>query len=179
MKFPATTPTPSQPPLSPHHCGPPLSHALMTSCRVTQGHRSPNWSGLKITPTKIQGIIFNLEHFKDMVYGCDAMTSFSDTAGVVEAERMGWKQEGRGRKSSSQYHCHTQWNNAIWQTLQNLILAAISFGILTWVLLLLKLGVLTPWCPRDETFQLLCMTSNCTGRQRVAQSLGFYGWNGW
>lgn len=118
MKFPATTPTPSQPPLSPHHCGPPLSHALMTSCRVTQGHRSPNWSGLKITPTKIQGIIFNLEHFKDMVYGCDAMTSFSDTAGVVEAERMGWKQEGRGRKSSSQYHCHTQWNDAIWQTLQ-------------------------------------------------------------
>lgn len=150
---------------------------LVVGWHEDTGH--PNWPGLKITPLKTQGIIFNLEHFKDTVYGVMPRLVLVTQLVRWQAERMGWKREGRGRKSSSQHRCHARWNTAIWQSLQKLVLSAISFGILTWVLLLLKFGVLTPWCPRDETFQLLCMTSNCTGRQRVAQSLGFYGWNGW
>lgn len=179
MKFPATTATPSLPPLPLHHRGPLLTHALMPSWKVTLGHRSPKWPGLKISPLKIQVNIFNLEHFKDMAYDVMPWAVLVTQLVWWQAERMGWKQEGRGRKSSSRQLCHAPWNNATWQGLQNLILSPIFFGILTWMLWLLKFGVLTPWCPRDETFQLLCMTSNCTGRQRVAQSLGFYGWNGW
>lgn len=177
MRFAATTATPCLPWLPPHHCAPPLGHACVTSGRVSWGHGSPKWSGAKITPPKILGIIFNLERFKDMVYGAMPQAVLVTQLVWWQAETMGWEQNGRSHKSSSQLHCHAQCTEAIWRGLQNLVLSAVP--ILIWMLLWLKFGVLTPWCPRDETFQLLCMTSNCTGRQRVAQSLGFYGWNGW
>lgn len=179
MKFPASTATPSLPPLPLHHHGPLHTHALMNSWRVTLRHRSPKWPGLKISPLKIQANIFNLGHFKDTAYDVMPWAVLVTQLVWWQAENAGRKREGRGRKSSSQQLCHALWSNATRQGLQKLILSTIPFGILTWMLQLLKFVVLTPWCPRDETFRLLCMTSNCTGRQRVAQSLGFYGWNGW
>jgi len=106
-------------------------------CDWWQGHMRTwvtNRSGLWITPPKIQGIIFNLERFKDMVYGVMPRAVLVTQLVWWQAETMGWKQEGRGRKSSSQLCCHAQWNEAIWQSLKNLVLSAVPFGILIWVL---------------------------------------------
>lgn len=78
-------------------------------CDWWQGHMRTwvtNRNGLWITPPKIQGIIFNLERFKDMVYGVMPWAVLVTQLVWWQAETMGWKQEGRGRKSSSQLWCH-------------------------------------------------------------------------
>lgn len=77
-----------------------------------------------------------------MVYGAMPQAVLVTQLVWWQAETMGWEQNGRSHKSSSQLHCHAQWNEAIWQGLQNLVLSAVPIFI--WMLLLLKFGVLTP-----------------------------------
>lgn len=50
-----------------------------------------------------------------MVYGAMPQAVLVTQLVWWQAETMGWEQNGRSHKSSSQLHCHAQRYEAIWQ----------------------------------------------------------------